>query len=109
MDEHQKALRQARSILNKLTPEKFDKLSGALVACVTTEQLLGDVIGEIVAKAQMEHNFSVMYAELTQKLSQVELPGLSADGKTFRRHMLIHVGSSRHAALVAVSLVLCAT
>jgi len=76
LTEVQKAERQIKCILNKLTRERFDKLYAQLLECFATqtsefrEQVVGVVAREVFAKATMEHSFVEMYADVCSKLSE---------------------------------------
>lgn len=62
-------LKQALSILNKLTLEKFDRLSDQLVnLLVSDKELLEDFVAAIFAKAIDEAFFSSIYAKLCKKI-----------------------------------------
>ncbi|KAI1288353.1 Eukaryotic translation initiation factor 4 gamma 2 [Halotydeus destructor] len=82
-DERNQAIfRKVRGILNKITPEKFDKLSESLIGLgLNTPALLKGVILLIFEKALEEPKYSSMYAQLCSKLSQrlpnFELPNSS--------------------------------
>ena len=91
---HEEKVRKARGILNKFTVEKFEKLSDKVIAMVTTEEVLADVVVAILEKARNETHFSALYAEMCLKLSQVPLPlhlG-SKQAATFRRILLNKCG-----------------
>ena len=89
--EDEQKMRQANSILNKLTLEKFEKLSDDFIKVgFTSAELLASAIDSIVMKAQVESHFSAMYAELCLKLSQTPLADLGEEvkGKKFKRLLL---------------------
>ena len=71
-------INKGRSILNKLSMEKFDKLSDAFIdIALFSETVLSQCIKCIMEKAQMEWHFSFMYAQLCCKLAyqaQLEQP-----------------------------------
>jgi hypothetical protein len=70
----EKVLRQVREILNKLTPQKFNKLASDLIALdISTEERLKGVIDVIFEKAIDEPAFSQTYANLCKILSTVSL------------------------------------
>ncbi|KAF8407282.1 hypothetical protein HHK36_006409 [Tetracentron sinense] len=81
------------SILNKLTPEKFDLLKGQLIdSGITTPDILKGVISLIFDKAVLEPTFCPMYALLCSDLNE-KLPPFPSDepgGKeiTFKRILL---------------------
>ncbi|GMF41465.1 unnamed protein product [Phytophthora fragariaefolia] len=74
------SLKEAKSILNKLSIEKFDKLSDQLIeVAVRGLEVLKGVIEMVIAKAQMEWHFSTMYAELCAKIAQTAMPAITLD------------------------------
>nr|GMD38180.1 eukaryotic translation initiation factor 4G isoform X1 [Ipomoea batatas] len=89
-DEEQAKQRQLKAILNKLTPQNFEKLfqqvKDVKIDNVTT---LNGVISQIFDKALMEPTFCEMYANFCSHLS-AELPDLSIDNEkiTFKRLLL---------------------
>lgn len=90
-DDPEKKIKRARALLNKLSMEKFDKLSAEFVNVgFTSDALLWQAIDIIVAKAQEEVHFSSMYAELCLRLSRTPLAGLGETdkGKLFRKILL---------------------
>lgn len=67
---------QVRGILNKLTPEKFQKLSDDLLGLeLDSDKVLKGVILLIFEKALDEPKYSSMYAQLCKRLSE-EAPNL---------------------------------
>ncbi|KAJ1530338.1 hypothetical protein ONE63_005252 [Megalurothrips usitatus] len=73
--------RKVRGILNKLTPEKFQKLSDDLLAIqLDTSTILKGVILLIFEKALDEPKYSSMYAQLCKRLSE-EAPNFEPEGK----------------------------
>ncbi|CAF1845821.1 unnamed protein product [Brassica napus] len=89
-DEEQAKQRQLKGILNKLTPQNFEKLfeqvKGVNIDNVVT---LNGVISQIFDKALMEPTFCEMYADFCVHLSGA-LPELNEDGEkvTFKRLLL---------------------
>lgn len=84
-------LKKAKSILNKLTLEKFDRLSNEFVSLdFKSVELVAGAIDLIVKKAQLETHFVDIYAELCAKLAATPLAGLgeTEKGKKFRRLLL---------------------
>lgn len=72
------SLREAKAILNKLSIEKFEKLSNQLIEVAVRElDVLKGVIEMVIQKAQMEWHFSTMYAELCSKMAMTAMPALS--------------------------------
>jgi translation initiation factor 4G len=67
----EKVSRMITATLNKLAPERFDRLSDLILNVgITDEQILGTIIDKIVDKALTEGHFGFMYAKLCQKLSE---------------------------------------
>lgn len=84
-------LKKAKSILNKLTLEKFERLSEEFVGLpFDSVELVAGAIDLIVDKAQRETHFVDIYAELCVKLAATPLAGLGEveKGKKFRRLLL---------------------
>ncbi|RHZ11661.1 hypothetical protein DYB37_007568 [Aphanomyces astaci] len=73
-------LAQVQAILNKLSVEKFERLSDQLIAvAVKSADVLRGAIDMVVKKAQMEWHFSSMYAQLCAKMARSAMPLLSND------------------------------
>lgn len=88
-------VKQVRSLLNKLTIEKFDKIFDQIVAIdISSTEVLTGVVEEIFEKTLFEPKFSDMYAELCRKLDEMVQPILDkkddGSGKemNFRRILL---------------------
>lgn len=84
--------RRVRGILNKLTPDKFEKLCHELLSVgIETKYILKGVILLVFEKALDEPKYSSMYAQLCLRLSE-EAPNFDDPGKTgnstFRRLLL---------------------
>jgi len=78
-DERDQVLRSITGTLNKITPEKFDKLSIKLckeIESIVEEDIYSEAVSLVFSKAVSEPNFSKMYAELCVKLNAqpVNLP-----------------------------------
>ena len=91
-DARTKTTRAIKGILNKITPEKFDRLMEQLLECgIDDADTLGETISIVFDKAIWEPGFCSMYADVCLRLSK-ELPEFPADdgGKpmTFRRILL---------------------
>ncbi|XP_062097460.1 eukaryotic translation initiation factor 4G [Humulus lupulus] len=89
-DEEQAKQRQLKGILNKLTPQNFDKLFEQVKAVnIDNAGTLRGVIAQIFDKALMEPTFCEMYANFCFHLSG-ELPDFSEDNEkiTFKRLLL---------------------
>jgi len=71
MDDDEHILRAARSILNKLTLEKFESLFEQLATCgLNRPEHISMLMQEIFEKATIQHNFIPMYAELCLQLEK---------------------------------------
>lgn len=72
MTEVERTIRQVKSILNKLTRERFDTLYAQLLGCFQGSEAQGEIIQaiarEVFAKATLEHTFVEMYADVCAKL-----------------------------------------
>ncbi|KAK9121115.1 hypothetical protein Syun_018732 [Stephania yunnanensis] len=89
-DEEESKQRQLKGILNKLTPQNFDKLFEQVKAVnIDNADTLAGVIAQIFDKALMEPTFCEMYANFCSHLAG-ELPVFSEDNEkiTFRRLLL---------------------
>ncbi|KAI3719342.1 hypothetical protein L6452_20239 [Arctium lappa] len=89
-DEEQAKQRRLKGILNKLTPQNFDKLFEQVKEVnIDNAGTLSGVIDQIFDKALMEPTFVEMYANFCAGLA-VELPDFSEDNEkiTFKRLLL---------------------
>ncbi|GAV71508.1 MA3 domain-containing protein/MIF4G domain-containing protein [Cephalotus follicularis] len=89
-DEEQAKQRQLKAILNKLTPQNFEKLFEQVKAVnIDNAGTLTGVISQIFDKALMEPTFCEMYANFCYYLAG-ELPDFSEDNEkiTFKRLLL---------------------
>lgn len=68
-DEIQAKVKQVRSLLNKLTLEKFEKIFKQIIDInISSYEVLTGVVKEVFEKALFEPKFSGMYAELCGRL-----------------------------------------
>lgn len=76
-----------RSILNKLTAERFESLCAQVLQLpLKTQEQLAAVVAEIFERATTEKFFICIYAELCTRLdSHLALAGGDVGGKAFRR------------------------
>ncbi|KAL8609080.1 hypothetical protein ACOMHN_033673 [Nucella lapillus] len=89
-DRHDQIFRHVRGILNKLTPEKFDKLSLELLNVgIDSPVILKGVILLIFDKALEEPKYSKLYAQLCHRLCE-DAPNFDPSSSTssFRRQLL---------------------
>lgn len=71
-DSSQELFRKVRSILNKLTPQKFNQLMKQITdLTIDTEERLKGVIDLVFEKAIDEPNFSVAYGNMCRCLATV--------------------------------------
>ena len=93
VDAKTKLIRSVRDVLNKLTPEKFDKLVNQMLDLgINSPETLHICIVQVFEKAVAEPHFTELYADLCAALSNrlPEFTSTSNDGKpvTFRRVLL---------------------
>lgn len=94
-DDAGKRERSIKSVLNKLTPEKFDKLYPQLLACGAGMREHCDALaGEIFEKAVLQHSFAAMYADLCARLVSDDEEGRGSKLRgellsLFKRHIEI--------------------
>nr|XP_061819394.1 eukaryotic translation initiation factor 4 gamma 2-like [Nerophis lumbriciformis] len=96
--QHDAIFRKVRGILNKLTPEKFDKLCLELLNVgVDSKLVLKGIILLIVDKALEEPKYSQLYAQLCLRLAEdapnfedptTETPATKKQNTTFRRLLI---------------------
>lgn len=94
VDAKTKLIRAVRDVLNKLTPEKFDKLVNQMLDVgIDSPESLHTCITQVFEKAVAEPHFVGLYAELCAALSK-RLPEFASSGVdgdkpiTFRRVLL---------------------
>ncbi|KIZ04763.1 Eukaryotic initiation factor iso-4F subunit p82-34 [Monoraphidium neglectum] len=68
-----RAIRSVKGILNKLTPEKFDRLLAQLLSVITNAAILKATIALVFESAVAQPTFCAMYADLCLHLSR-EVP-----------------------------------
>ena len=83
----QKIVRKLQAILNKLTPEKFDRLNSQLIDLIVEGlEYLDAIVTLLFDKALSEFTFSSMYADLCLSLSQNL--GSDENAEAFRKRIL---------------------
>ncbi|CAL9124426.1 unnamed protein product [Musa textilis] len=90
VDKEEAKQRQLKAILNKLTPQNFEKLFAQVKEVnIDNAVTLAGVISQIFDKALMEPTFCEMYANFCVHLA-CELPGFNEDNEkiTFKRLLL---------------------
>jgi hypothetical protein len=83
--------RSIRSILNKLTPEKFESLIVKLTTCgISTTNHIDILVSEVFAKATVQHRNIDMYGELCSRMHKWFRQNTSTNdfGLMFRRMLL---------------------
>jgi hypothetical protein len=82
--------RSVKSILNKLTIEKFDALYAKLITCgISKDQHVELLVQEVFDKACLQHHFIDMYADLCMKLEKsLDDNKTDATATSFRRILL---------------------
>ena len=91
MNENEELIREVRNILNKLTPQNLNKLTGDLInLAINTEERLKDSIDVIFEKSIDEQVFSQTYAQLCKVLASIKVPQSSDPTKfiNFRTMLL---------------------
>lgn len=68
---HLQATKAVKGTLNKLTPEKFERLLQQLVDVVTSADILHTTISLVFESAVAQPTFVAMYADLCDRLSKV--------------------------------------
>ena len=76
------AIKVVKGILNKLTPEKFDRLLIQLIDAINSAEVLHSTIQLTFENAVAQPTFVALYAELCNRLSEVSgsCRGLRAGG-----------------------------
>merc|ERR1740123_2619525 len=70
-DNDEAVTREMKSILNKLTVEKFDTLSKKLLECgIESKKHVETLMREVFEKATTQHHFIEMYTDLCLKLNE---------------------------------------
>ncbi|XP_053728460.1 eukaryotic translation initiation factor 4 gamma 1-like isoform X1 [Synchiropus splendidus] len=88
----QELFKRVRSILNKLTPQKFQQLmKQVLELSIDTQERLKGVIDLIFEKAIAEPNFSVAYANMCRCLTGLKVENTDKPGEFVNfRSLLLH-------------------
>merc|ERR1712137_1106436 len=85
-------VREMKSILNKLTIERFDHLYTKLINCgIHSAEHIEVLMREVFEKATTQHHFISMYADLCAQLHAWFMSGKTAstiDNKTFKKILL---------------------
>lgn len=89
--ETQELYKKFRSILNKLTPEKFDKLIKQILELdINTEERFKGVIDLVFEKAISEPSFALTYASLCHHLKQLNVPNAAETDTANFRYLIIN-------------------
>ena len=83
----QQVLRKMKGILNKLTPEKFERLLGQLIPLITSHDILQGTIALVFENAVAQPTFVAMYANLCAELDSIlpEFTGANGKPESFRK------------------------
>ena len=83
----QQGLRKMKGILNKLTPEKFERLLGQLIPLITSHEVLEGTIMMVFENAVVQPTFVAMYANLCAELDSIlpEFAGKDGKPESFRK------------------------
>lgn len=73
LSSEERSVRQVKGVLNKLTPEKFERLLQQLLEVITTADVLKQTITLVFENAVEQPTYCAMYADLCLHLSK-ELP-----------------------------------
>jgi len=88
-EEKNVAFKKIRGVLNKLTPEKFDKLIGDILSVdLSSTDILKGVIILIFEKALYEPKYSSMYAQLCKRLDEKSPVDPNRNITIFKFHLL---------------------
>jgi len=98
LTEVERSEREVKSILNKLTRERFDTLYSKLLSCcagaAARDEVIDVVAREVFAKATTQHNYIDLYADVCSKLN-ADLVGGSVE-VNFKRSLLDQCQRSFH-------------
>lgn len=88
--------RKAKSILNKLTDERFESLCRQICALpVHTPEQLAALVAEIFDKATTEKGFLTLYTEICERLdAHLSAEGSCVGGKVFRKALVTECQAS---------------
>lgn len=83
----QQALRKVKGILNKLTPEKFERLLGQTIPLIISHEILQGTIKLVFENAVAQPTFVPMYADLCAELNSIlpEFAGVDGNPETFKK------------------------
>eukprot|EP00746_Dinoflagellata_sp_MGD_P162784 gnl/MRDRNA2_/MRDRNA2_90500_c0_seq1.p1 gnl/MRDRNA2_/MRDRNA2_90500_c0~~gnl/MRDRNA2_/MRDRNA2_90500_c0_seq1.p1 ORF type:complete len:754 (+),score=179.82 gnl/MRDRNA2_/MRDRNA2_90500_c0_seq1:101-2362(+) len=94
-------VRGMKSILNKLTLEKFDALYEKLLNCgIRSDAHITLLVHEVFEKACLQHQFVDMYADLCMRLEKwLNIAQIGTDSNEFRRILLNQCQASFEASI----------
>jgi len=94
-------VRGMKSILNKLTLEKFDALYEKLINCgIRSDAHIKLLVHEVFEKACLQHQFVDMYADLCMRLEKwLNIAQIGTDSNEFRRILLNQCQESFEASI----------
>ena len=95
------ALRKVKGILNKLTPEKFERLLGQLIPLVSSYEVLQGTIVQVFENAVAQPTFVAMYADLCAELDAALPEFEGPDGPQSFKKMLANTCQEEYEATEA--------
>ncbi|KDD71186.1 hypothetical protein H632_c5616p0, partial [Helicosporidium sp. ATCC 50920] len=93
-------VRKVKGILNKLTPEKFERLLSQFIPLVTSYEVLSETISQVFESAVAQPTFVAMYADLCAELDAVlpEFDDPASGERTNFRKMLANTCQAEYEA-----------
>jgi translation initiation factor 4G len=95
------ALRKVKGILNKLTPEKFERLLGQLIPLISSYEVLQGTIVQVFENAVVQPTFVAMYADLCSELDAALPEFEGPDGPQQFKKMLANTCQEEYEATEA--------
>lgn len=92
------ALRKVKGILNKLTPEKFERLLGQLIPLISSYEVLQGTIVMVFENAVVQPTFVAMYADLCSELDAALPEFEGPDGPQHFKKMLANTCQEEYEA-----------
>lgn len=97
-DSAAQALRKVKGILNKLTPEKFERLLSQLIPLVSSYDVLRGTIRQVFENAVAQPTFVAMYADLCAELDAALPEFTSPEGPQSFKKMLANTCQEEYEA-----------
>jgi len=95
------ALRKVKGILNKVTPEKFERLLGQLIPLISSYEVLQGTIVMVFENAVVQPTFVAMYADLCSELDAALPEFEGPDGPQQFKKMLANTCQEEYEATEA--------